>query len=203
MGNGGSLMSTVYYRYITNQITTVFRYISSGVLLTTKENLQSSQNAGIELIWSCPVTRWFDFNLNANGYYNQIDASKLGFGKNKDTFSYSTLLNANFRPFNHYMVQLNARYRSATLVPQGHRDADVRINLGMKYDIPSINLSVIASATDLFDTYHKSYTLDTPELKQKVEKRRNPRILYLGVSWQFGGNKGKKHNANLEYNEGL
>ena len=203
MGNGGSLMSTVYYRYITNQITTVSRYIDSGVLLTTKENLQSSQNAGIELIWSCPVARWFDFNLNANGYYNQIDASKLGFGKNKDAFSYSALLNANFRPFNHYMVQLNARYRSATLVPQGRRDADVRINIGMKYDIPSINLSVIASVTDLFDTYRKSYTLDTPELKQKVEKRRNPRIFYLGVSWQFGGNKGKKHNANLEYDEGL
>lgn len=203
MGNGGSLMSTVYYRYITNQITTVSRYIESGVLLTTKGNLQSSQNAGIELIWSCPVARWFDFNLNANGYYNQIDASKLGFGKNKDTFSYSALLNANFRSFNHYMVQLNARYRSATPVPQGRRDVDVRINLGMKYDIPLINLSVIASVTDLFDTYRKSYTLDTPELKQKVEKRRNPRIFYIGVLWQFGNGKSKQHNADPEYDEGL
>lgn len=203
MGNGGSLMSTVYYRYITNQITTVSRYIDSGVLLTTKENLQSCQNAGIELIWSYPVVRWFDFNLNINGYYNQIDASGLGFEKNKNTFSYSTLLNANFRPFNHYMIQLNTRYRSATLVPQGRRDADVRMNLGMKYDIPSINLSVIASVTDLFDTYRKSYTLNTPELKQKVEKRRNPRIFYLGISWQFGRNKGKKHHADLEYDERL
>lgn len=203
MDNGGTLMSTVYYRYINNQITTVSRYIDFGVLLTTKENMQSSQNAGIELIWGLPVVKWFDFNLNMNGYYNRIDASKLGFGKNKDTFSYSTLLNANFRPFNHYMMQLNARYRSATLVPQGRRDADIRINLGMKYDIPSINLSVIASVTDLFDTYRKSFTLDTPELKQKVEKRRNPRIFYLGASWQFGGYKWKRHNANLEYDEGL
>lgn len=101
------------------------------------------------------------------------------------------------------MVQLNARYRSATLVPQGRRDADVRINLGMKYDIPSINLSVIASVTDLFDTYRKSYTLDTPELKQKVEKRRNPRIFYIGVLWQFGNGKSKQHNADPEYDEGL
>lgn len=201
--NGGSLMSSLYYRHITNQITEVSHYIDSGVLLTTKENLQSGRNAGIELIWSLPVVRWFDFNLNMDGYYNQIDASKLGFGKNKDTFSWSALLNANFRPFSHYMVQFNARYRSATLVPQGRRDADVRVNLGMKYEIPAINLSVIASVTDLFDTYRKSYTLDTPELKQKVEKRRNPRIFYLGISWQFGGNKNKKHNANPEYDEGL
>lgn len=203
MENGGSLMSTIYYRYITNQITAVSRYIDSGVLLTTKENMQSSQNAGAELICSLPIVRWFDLNLSLNGYYNRIDASKLGFGKNKYTFSYSALLNANFRPFKHYMVQLNARYRSATLVPQGRRDADIRINLGMKYDIPSINLSVITSVTDLFDTYRNSYTLNTPELKQKVEKRRNPRIFYLGVSWQFGGYNVKKHNATLEYDEGL
>ena len=69
--------------------------------------------------------------------------------------------------------------------------------------IPSINLSVLASVTDLFDTYRKSYTLDTPELKQKVEKRRNPRIFYIGVSYIFGGNKSKKHTAKLEYDESM
>lgn len=201
---GASLMSSLYYRYITNQITTVSRYIDDGVLLTTKENLQSAQNAGVELIWSVPVARWFDFNINLNGYYNQIDASKLGFGKRKDTFSWRALVNANFRPFKRYMIQLNARYRSATLVPQGRRDADFRINLGMKYDIPSVNLAVVATVTDLFDTYRKSYTLDTPELKQKVEKRRNPRIFYVGVSWQFGAGKNKRHdNSEPEYDEGL
>lgn len=201
-GNGSSLMGTIYYRHILNQITEVSRYIEDGVLLTTKENLQSSQNAGVELIYNMPVRNWFDFNLNLNGYYNRIDASKLGFSKQKDTFSWSAVLNANFIPFKHYMVQLNTRYRSATLVPQGKRDSDIRINIGMKYDIPRINLSIIGSVTDLLDTYRKSYTLDTPQLKQKVEKRRNPRIFYIGVSWQFGA--GKKHPENsLEYDEGL
>lgn len=200
--NGASLATTLYYRYISNQITQVSRYIDGGILLTTKENMQSSQNAGLELIWNMQLKRWFDFTLNMNGYYNQIDAEKLGFGKKKDTFSWSALLYANFRPFKHYMLQINARYRSATLVPQGKRNADIRINLGMKYDIPSINLAIIASVTDLFDTYRKSYTLDTPLLKQKVDKRRNPRIVYIGLSWQFGGIK--KHNENkLEYDEGL
>lgn len=201
-GNGGSLISTLYYRHITNQITEVSRYIADGVLLTTKENMQSSRNSGAELIWTMPVVKWFDFNLNLNGYYNQINASRLGYGKNKDTFSWSAMLNADFRPFRHYMLQLNGRYRSSTLVPQGKRNADVRINMGMKYDIPAIGLSVIGSVTDLFATYRKSFTLDTPELKQKVEKRRNPRIFYIGLSWQFGGMK-KHRDDRLEYDEGL
>lgn len=201
--NGGSLTSTLYYRLITNKITEVSRYVDAGVLLTTKENMQSSQNAGIELIWSLPLVRWFDFNMNLNGYYNQIDASKLGFGNNRGTFSWRASLNANFKPFSHYMIQINTRYRSKALVPQGYRDPNFRFNLGMKYDIPSINLSIIGSVTDLFDTYRKSYTLDTPELKQKVEKRRNPRVFYIGVAWQFGNGKNKKHNAKLEYDENM
>lgn len=201
--NGISLMSTLYYRYLTNQITEVSRYIEDGVLLTTKENLNTSQNAGVELIWICPVSHWLSLNWNVNGYYNQIDATRLGFDKRRDTFSWSTLLNANFTPLRHWMVQLNARLRGAQLVPQGRRDADCRINLGMKYDIPSTGLSLLATVTDLLDTYRKSYTLDTPELKQKVEKRRNPRIFYVGVSWQFGAGKGKKHQAEMKYDEGL
>lgn len=199
--NGISLMSTLYYRYITNKITDVSKYIDDGVLLTTKENINSSRNAGLEVIWSWQPWRWFSFNCNLNGYYNRIDASRLGYGKNKDAFSWSSLVNANFTPFKHYTLQVNARFRSATVVPQGKRDADCRINLGMMYDIPSINLSVIASVTDLFDTYKKSFTLDTPDLKQKVEKRRNPRIFYVGVSWQFAASKDKKKQRKIEYDE--
>lgn len=199
---GGSLMSSLYYKVISNKITEVSRYTESGVLLTTKENMQSGQNAGLELIWSLPLYRWIDFNIDMNGYYNRIDALKLGFENGKDTFSWSALLNVNVRPIRHGMVQLNTRYRSATLVPQGKRDGDFRVNIGVKYDIPKINLSIIASVTDLFDTYKKSYTLDTPALKQKVEKRRNPRIFYIGATWQFGTVK-KRDNAKLEYDEGL
>ena len=45
--------------------------------------------------------------------------------------------------------------------------------------------------------------MTAPELKQKVEKRRNPRIFYIGVSYTFGGNKSKKHTAKLEYDESM
>lgn len=199
---GTSLMCTLYYRYLTHEITSVSRYIEDGVLLTTKENLSSSQSAGAELIWTQNVSRWLSFNCNLNGYYNQINAERLGFGRNKSTFSWSSLLSADFMPFPHAMIQLNACYRSPRLVPQGQRDGDCRINLGVKYDIPKFNLSLLASVTDLLDTYRKSFTLDTPQLKQKVESRRNPRIFYIGVSYQLGKSK-KKNQATLEYDENM
>lgn len=199
---GGSLLATGYYRYVTDRITRVSRYVGSGILLTVKENMQSSQSAGLELTGVFPLARWLDVDLNLNGFYNEINASRLGFGKRRSTFSWSSLLTADFRPFRHCMVQMNVRYRSATLVPQGRRDADLRVNMGMRYDIPKTGLSLTASVTDLFDTYRKSFTLDTPELKQTVRKRRNPRIFYFGVTWQFGVTLDSK-KTELEYDEGL
>lgn len=196
---GASLMSTLYYRYLTNEITEVSRYVDGGILLTTKENLSSSQSAGAELIWTQQIGHWLSWNWNVNGYYNRIDASKLGFGKHKSAFSWSTLINANFTPWRQLTLQVNARYRSARLVPQGRRDADCRVNVGAKYELGRTGLTLMASVTDLFDTYRKSFTLDTPELKQRVEHRRNPRIWYVGVSYQLG--KHKKGTAKLEYDE--
>lgn len=52
----------------------------NGILLTTKENLRTSHNAGIELVWNMRVTDWLDINLNGTEYYNRINASRLGFG---------------------------------------------------------------------------------------------------------------------------
>lgn len=200
--SGGSLLYTVYYRYISDKITEVSRYVNAGVLLTTKDNLSSNRQAGVEFICDLPLSHWFDFNLNLNGFYNEINASRSGLGKRKSAFSWSTLLNLDFRPFRHCMIQMNVRYRSSTPVPQGKRDGDFRVNMGMKYDISRINLSVTASVTDLFDTYRKSFTLDTPELKQTVIKRRNPRIFYIGFTWQLGIS-GKKNDIKPEYDENL
>lgn len=200
-GDALSVMATLYYRYLTNEITAVSRYIDNGVLLTTKENLNSSQNAGLELIANGQAARWLAFNCNLNGYYNEIDATALGYGRRKGTFSWSVMANADVTPFKHCMVQVNARFRSSTLVPQGRRDADSRINLGVKYDIPRWNLAFTASVTDLLDTYRRSYTLDTPDLKQKVEQRRNPRIFALGAVWRFGADTKKKHPADMQYDD--
>lgn len=200
ISDAGSLTVNLFYRHISDGITEVSRYIDNGVLLTTKENLRTSDNAGVELVWNMHVAGWLDINLNGTGYYNRINASGLGFGGKREMFSWSGLLNADFTPIKHGTVQLNARYHSATLVPQGKRDGDFQLNMGMKYDIPSINLALFASVTDLLDTYKLSYTLDTPALKQKVEKRRNPRIIYVGLSWNFGGGSRHQHH-NVEYDE--
>jgi hypothetical protein len=111
------------------------------------------------------------------------------------------LVNANFTPFKNFVLQLNTRYRSRRALSQGYRKGDFRMNLGAKYEIPRWNLSFIASVTDLFDTYKRSQVLETEDMVQHVETRRNPRIVYVGAVWNFGLQK--KKASEIKYDEGL
>ena len=77
----------------------------------------------------------FTHLMNGTGYYNRINASRLGFGGNREMFSWSGLLNADFTPVKHGMVQLNARYHSATLVPQGKTQESPHHLCGIKLEL--------------------------------------------------------------------
>lgn len=197
-----TLSATLYYRYLTNKITPVTRAVGDGALLTTYDNLNDSRQAGMELLWTQGMGKWLNFNASLNGFYNQIDASRLGYGSRKNVLSWTGMFNANVIPVSNLTLQLNAKYRGRQLVAQGRQNSNFIFNLGARYAVPGTGLSVLLTVSDLFDTSRRSYTLDTPELKQKVEMRRNPRIIYLGMSYNFGYTK-KKKEAKIEYDEGL
>ncbi|MDD3227699.1 MAG: TonB-dependent receptor [Oscillospiraceae bacterium] len=197
-----TLLGTLYYRYVTNKLTTITKDLGNSVLLTTKENLNSSSSAGAELIMNTDMGKWITLNLSGNVYYDQIDAQRLGYGKNKNAIAWSAALNANFNVLKGVMLQLNSRYISSSLLPQGRREATFITNLGVKYDIPHTNVAVMGTVSDLFNTMKRVTTLDTPLLKQRVEQRRLPRFFYIGAMWNFGTNSHKK-KAELNYDDSL
>ncbi len=200
-----TLVATLFYRNAYNKMTTITKVLADDVVQTTKENMSSSQASGLELIANSAIGNFATFNINTNLFYNQIDASDLGYSNKKGAMAWSTALNTNFNLFRNAMLQINARYRSSELNPQGNRAATFITNLGTRYDIlPRYNLSLTATVSDLFDTYKDVNIINTPALYQRFERRRTPRIFYVGFSYKFGGNANKKHKATeLKYDESL
>lgn len=184
-----TILGTLYYRYVTNKLTTITRYVDHNVLLTTKENLNNGSSAGAEIILDTEIGSWMSLNLNGNLFYDQIDATRLGYGKRKDALAWSAALNANLTPFRNTLLQVNSRYLSPTLMPQGRREGSFTTDIGVKYEIPRLNLSFTATLSDVFHTQKIIYTLDTPQLRQRLEQRSNSRVFYLGVAWNFDTSK--------------
>lgn len=182
---GTTVLGTLYYRYVTHKLTAVTHYLPTGVLLTTKENLNNGSSAGAEFILNTAVGKWLTLNMNGNLFYDQIDATRLGYGSRKDAVAWSASLNADFIPFKNALIQLNSRYLSPSLMAQGKREGTFTTDIGVKYEIPHLHLSFTATLSDVFNTFKKVYTIDTPQLQQRLEQKMNTRVFYIGIAWNF------------------
>lgn len=198
-----TLIVTPYYRYTFNKMTEITHVLDGSIMQTTKENLSSSSAAGTELIINSSFGRWCNFNISSNLFYNTIDASDLGYSAHKSAFAWYVAANANFTVVKNLMLQLNTRYNSSVLTPQGHKLSTYIMNMGARYDLPRQNLSFTATCSDIFDSYKSILVIDTPTISQRVQKRRTPRTFYIGISYRFGHNGKKKHNNEIKYDEAL
>lgn len=198
-----TLIVTPYYRYTFNKMTEITKVLSGNIMQTTKENLSSSSAAGTELILNSAVGRWCNFNINCNLFYNTIDASDLGYSARRSAAAWYMAANANFTVVKNMMLQLNTRYNAPELTPQGRKQSAYILNLGARYDLPRQNLFFTATCSDVFDSYKSVLMIDTPTIRQRIEKRRTPRTFYLGVSYRFGHNGNKRHNNEIQYDETL
>lgn len=175
----------LYYRYVVNRLTAITRDLPGNVLLTTTENLGNSSSAGAEIILNADVAKWATLSLNGNLFYDQIDASRLGYGKNKGRVAWHALLNADFIPFHNATLQLNARYTSPMLLPQGRREGFFTADMGMRYEIPHLNLSFTATFFDVFNTFKSVDSIKTSRMQQRLERRSNTRVFSIGVVWKL------------------
>jgi outer membrane receptor protein involved in Fe transport len=197
-----TLVPSLFYRNRYNGFTTVIRALNDSTLLTTHENLSSDQSAGFEFVLAGNAGGLVSANLSANAFYEQIDASNLGFGNKKSTVSWSGTLNASVNLSKSTMVQINSNYRSVRLTPQGENRPSFVLNMGLRQDVLEEKLSIIATVSDLLNTLKRKTDLNTAWLTENVVSTRDSRIVYLGLTYHFGAPAKKSRDKALQYENG-
>ncbi|HLP18485.1 MAG TPA: TonB-dependent receptor [Bacteroidota bacterium] len=198
-----SVIPSLFYRNAYDRLTSVTEALNDSTLLTTLHNLSSEQSAGIELVASGSISSVVSANLSVNSFYEQIDASNLGFSAKKSTWTWSGSMNCNITlPFA-LMLQLNSNYRSARLTPQGENRPSFVMNAGVRQDLFDERVSVVFTVSDIFNTLSRKNMLDTPWLSQASENHRDSQILYLGIAYHFGQPSKKTKEKSLQYDEAL
>lgn len=185
-GSKFSFVPGIYYRYTKNRFTTVTLPLNDTTFLTTEQNIDKDQAAGLELIFSARNGKWFTTNLSANIFYNRINADNLGYAQDRSVVSMFATLNTNFTITKTTMLQLSANYRSARLTPQGKNYPTFVFNSGLRQDIFRSKVSITLTASDLFNSLRQKSELNTKYFKQLSQGRRDGRIVYLGISYRFG-----------------
>ena len=196
-----SFVPSLYYRYKQNGFTQVTVPLSDSVLLSTQQNLSNDQSAGLELIFSAKAGKVFSSNLSTNFFYNQINATNLGYFDKKTILSFSTNFNSTLSFTPNTMVQISANYRSARLTPQGKNYPSFVLNMGMRQDLFKKKVSVLLAVSDILRTLQQKSELNTAYIQQTSMNRRDAQIMYLGISYRFGKTI-KKTDEKMQFDNG-
>ena len=196
--NTTTFLSTIYYRYTYNGMTDITRYINNNVKLTTKENLTKSGSAGLELVLAKTFGNLGNINLSTNTFYNRIDASGLGYSNNKSIITWSANLSAGINLSKSSIIQVTSSYVGENLTPQGRQLPSFVINTGFKQEFLNRKLVLIATVSDIFNSLRSSSIIDTPQLYEKIIRRRSARIIYAGIMYTFGNQKKKKKEIEFD-----
>ncbi|MBL0173953.1 MAG: TonB-dependent receptor [Ignavibacteria bacterium] len=197
-----SIVPSLYYRHTYNRFTWVTTVLPDSTFFSTMQNLEKDQSAGLEVIFSASANDVFKAHASGNLFYNQIDASNLGYGADKSIVSWRGAATCSVRPFEGTMLQLNANFHSARLTPQGETSPSYTVNLGARQELFDGRLTLVLTAGDIFKSMKRETRIDTPELQQTVINRRDSRVLFFGMTWTFGSQPKKKDDT-LKYDEAL
>ena len=196
-----SILPGLFYRYTSNSFTRLTRLINETTSLTTEANLSYDQSAGFELICSADIKNLLTVNFNTDVFYNQIDASNLGYGNKKSIISWSGSGTLNLNITKTLMFQLNSNYLSARLTPQGEFHPRYVINIGARQEFLEGRLSLLLTVSDLFNSLKREIDINTSQLIENSVAARDSRIFYLGFSYNFGTKSRKPKDINLKYDE--
>jgi len=197
---GTSYGVTAYYRHNTDSFTDVTEYLGGNQSLTTKTNLPKDSSAGLEFAATGHLVKQLAYSLSGNAFYTQIDATALGVSGLKSTTGLNLKAKLDYRPTARDSGQLSFTRTDKRLTPQGYISAINIVNLGYKHTFTPA-LSAVAMVSDLFSGQRYRRVVSTPLLTQIYERNVEGRIIFVGLTYTFGGT-GKDKSSGFEYDSG-
>ena len=191
---------TAYYRRNTDGMTDVTEYLGNGLTLTTKTNLPKSDSAGLEISATGHLFPQLLYSVSGNAFYNQIDATELGFPGLRSTTGLNLKAKLDYHPTVADSGQIIFTRTDKRLTPQGNVSATNIVNLGYKHALTSA-LSAAATVSDLFNGQRYQRDASTPTLTQVYERSVVGRVVWVGLTYIVGVTK-KEKEPNFEYDTG-
>lgn len=158
----GYLYTSAYHRMANGTITRIASIVPGSTLIyNIMQNACKSYTSGFEVMLSQDVSKVFSFNINLNGYRNQINAftvqnlypvANTFSAPTESMFSGNAKLNTFFHLPKKFDIQLTAIYLAPDLIPQGKIGQRFTLDIGVKKEIQKGKGQVFLNATDLLNT---------------------------------------------------
>jgi outer membrane receptor protein involved in Fe transport len=189
-------LATFYWRQNEKGVTDVVSDLGGGVLLTTKENLSSSKNGGLELVAAGRIFGKLGYQVSTDAFWNQIDASQLGFPTPRSDWTLSARGALTYQLTPKDQFQLVGQLTGKRLTPQGFHEPLGLMFAGYRHQFNK-DWAFSVSARDILGSYKDTLVIDTPALHDRAVTSVKLRAVFLSLTYSFGS--GPRKDAGIDY----
>lgn len=189
-------LATLYYRENDRGVTDVVSDLGGGVFLTTKQNLTNSKNGGLELVAAGRLGSKLSYQVRADGFHNEIDATGLGFAGTRSTWALSGGGSLTYQATPKDQFQIFVQGTGKRLTPQGFHEPLVLTFLGYRHQFNK-DWAFSVSVRDALASFKDTLVIDTPTLKDRFETRVKLRAVLFQVTRSFGA--GPRKDTGIDY----
>ena len=182
---------TGFYRRSSDGVTDIVSDIGDGVFLTSRANLATATRIGAELIANGRFSDKLSYNASATLQWHEIDPRIGGVSDPSSITTGTVRANLSWQPTPKDFFQLNGTYAGRQLLPQGYRESGAMLNFGYRRKVND-RLSLMVTAQDVLDSARQEIVFETPDLRDRIEQRGVGRIVFFGISYNFGGTTGRR-----------
>jgi outer membrane receptor protein involved in Fe transport len=191
----GYFYAAAYHRISDGTITRISTIVpGSNLIYAVFQNAGKSSNTGLEFVFNLDAAKWYALNLNANYYYNQIDAfavenlypvpTSFKIGR-QSMNSGNVKLNSNFHFKKGFDVQFTAIYLAPDIIPQGKVSQRFTMNLGIKKMIQKGKGELFMNATDLGNTLVVKKEIQGNGFKYSGIDYLETQVIRFGYTYKF------------------
>jgi len=191
----GYLYSAAYHRFADGTITRISSIApNSNLIYAIFQNAGRSYNTGLEVVLTQELAKWYSFNLNLNGYHNQINAFSVEnkypvpntFSANKqEIISGNIKLNNTFHLPKNFDAQLTAIYLAPDIIPQGNIAQRFSLDLGIKKSLQKGKGELFLNATDILNTMIIKKEIQGQGFKYISTDYYETQVIRLGYNYKF------------------
>jgi outer membrane receptor protein involved in Fe transport len=207
-----TVMSSIYLRQIHDMITRIQTIDTTGVSMTTFQNLNQGTSYGFEFISKTGIFDWWDLTSNFN-FYRTILKGTLGTSDlNSDNYSWSIKMISSMTLWEFLQFQITGNYDGPRTMAQGKTDPSYDVDMGFKADLfKDKAVSIGLNLRDVFNSHKMSGTTTGTGFIEESTRRRDSRVAQLTLTYKFGktdtshkknGQKENKENNQQEEDNG-
>jgi len=191
----GSLYNAIYHRFADGTITRISSTVPpSNLIYAVFQNANKSYNTGVEMVLEQEISKLYSFNINLNGYRNQIDAfsvvnkyptTNTFSADNQEIYSGNVKMNNTFHFPKNIDAQITAIYLAPDIIPQGKIKSRFSLDVGLKKAVQNGKGELFFNATDLLNTMVIKKEIQGKGFYYTSDDYYETQVIRLGYSYKF------------------